>query len=457
MIKNIIEFRNELEKINEWWITSKIRIKQNFLKRKELFRIIEELSTRRIITILGPRRVGKTTSVKQTIEFLIKEKNINPRNILYYSMDDPTLFNYSDMLLKDMIDYFIDNISDKNLKYIFLDEAHLYKEWYKWIKSYYDKYEDIKFILTGSSSLTLSSEANKFLKGRTIEIIVFPLTFIEFLEMLGESVSKIPYEDIFKIDEFKMKEMWYKIKDYFNEYLLVGGFPEYFELRNGDNTINRWFDRLINDIPKKAIYEDIANIFSIKNPKILELIFTFIAYNQSKILAYETINDIAKLDRATLLNYIEFLKSSYIVVEVLKYSRNIKEQLKSKRKFLIIDQGLRNAVLRNYQLKEDNLGFVVENTIGIQMYLTYSVKNKNVFYYRINDEIDFVIGDENPVPVEVKYRENIDPPKRQLLNFMQKFNSKTGIIITKNLLKREEITDKIINHIPAWLFLISNI
>jgi hypothetical protein len=201
-------------------------------------------------------------------------------------------------------DYWFENIAKKGKKFVFMDEVHLHKDWYKWLKSYYDKYFDIKFIVSGSSSLNLQKEANKWLRGRTLEIEVFPLDFEEFLELYGINLQKIKFGMLETLDEWEIKATFYKIKDAFNEYLMVGGFPEWFEIKKAksEEAIDLWFSRLINDIPKKAIYEDISNLFGIKNPKVLETVLAFITANQSRLLAYETINDIAKLDRATLVN-----------------------------------------------------------------------------------------------------------------------------------------------------------
>ena len=197
-----------------------------------------------------------------------------------------------------------------------------------------------------------------------------------------------------------------------------------------------------------------VKLFGIKNPRVLELILTFIAANQSKILAYETINDVAKLDRSTLLNYLEFLKSSYLLVEILKFAR-LKEQLKAKKKFLLLDQGIRNAILKEYEIREENLGFVIENVVGNRLYLISKEKNRNLFYWKINDEVDFVLRGEKILPVEVKYRDEIKAKDiKGLLNFMEKFKVKEGFVITKSLLKREKMRGKFLYFIPCWLFLL---
>ena len=454
MIKDVVGFRNELDKINEWWITKSVKEAESFPEKRNVFQVVkDELETRRSLIILGPRRVGKSVLVKQTIEFLIK-KRVDPRNILYYSLDDPTLFTYCDSLIKDIFDYFLENIAGEGKKYVFFDEVHSYKNWYKWIKSYYDKRLDVKFVLSGSSSLALQKDANRHLIGRTLEIEMYPLNFREFLKLYGVKIEKFGLEATREFDEFKIKGIWNKAGDAFKEYLLVGGFPEWFEIRKEENPLDKWFKRLINDVPKKAIYEDIANLFGIKSPKLLELIFTFIAAKQSRIMAYETINDVVKLDRGTLINYLNFLKNSYLIVEILKFA-GVKEQMKAKKKFLVIDQGLRNAVLKDYEVKEDNIGFIIENLMGTKLFRYSKQNGKNLFYWKTNNEVDFVIGRKEPLPVEVKYKNRIEKKDlKSLLVFLEKSNCKKGLLITKDLFKKEEIGKKEILFIPAWLFLL---
>lgn len=459
MILNSTEFRHELEKVNNWWLTGKVDEAERYPFKRYLFEEIkDELKTRRIIILLGPRRVGKSVLIKQLIGTLIK-KGTASTSLMYYSLDDPTLFTYSDNLIKDLIDYYCENIARDGVRYIFLDEIQSFKEWFKWIKSYYDKFPDIKFILTGSSSLSLQKDANKYLKGRFVEADLYPLDFREFLGLSGVDVEKteISRKDIGKIDELEVEKLWHRIRVYYDEYLLAGGFPEWFEMKSMHNAVTRWFSRLTNDIPKRAIYEDMVERYGVKNPKVLELIFTFIAANQSKILSYETINEVARLDRVTLVNYIEFLKVSYLVIEVLKFAK-IKEQMKAKKKFLVIDQGLRNAILKDYQVKEDNIGFIIENLIGLKLFFQAKKENKNLCYWKVNGEIDFVVSSstgKDILPVEVKYRNEIrERELKGFFNLVERNECERGIVITKNFYKRQKIRGKQILFVPAWLYLL---
>lgn len=450
MILNAEEFLRELEKINSFWLTEKVAEAEKYPFQRALFHDIEKvLENRRITILLGPRRTGKSTLLKQLIQSLIK-KGVNPKSILYYSLDDPSLFQHSDNLIKDLLDYHEENIAGNAKRYILLDEIHSFPNWHKWIKSYYDRDLPLKFILSGSSSLTLQKEANKFLRGRSMEFSLYPLNFKEFLKLSGhEDPLDFSFAEFKKVSPLQISKTHNKIKAAFNEYLLVGGFPEWFQVKSYG--IEPWFSSIVNDVPKKAIYEDIAKLFNIKNTRILEFVFTFIISNQSRILSYETINEVANLDRATLVNYIDFLKNSYLLIEILKFA-GLKEQLKSMKKFLSIDQGLRNAILKDYKVKEENAGFIIENLIGLKC---FALKPSNVFYWRVNGEIDFILRDKEILPIEVKYKNNIlKKDFLEHLNFMGNKKLKKGIIITKDLYSREIIENKEIYFIPAWLFLL---
>jgi hypothetical protein len=212
---------------------------------------------------------------------------------------------------------------------------------------------------------------------------------------------------------------------------------------------------LIEDIPKKAIYEDITTLFEIRNAKTLEQVFAFIAAHQSRLLSYETINEVVRLDRSTLINYIEFLKSSYLIVEVLKFA-TIKEQMKAKKKFLIIDQGLRNAILKDYEVKEENLGFILENVIGINLYLYCKRDDKRLYYWKRNDEVDFILSENGIVPVEVRYKKQIvNSDKSKLKGFMRRFKEDKAFLITRDFYGQERVEGGVLYFIPAEVFLLS--
>lgn len=455
MLKNPQLFRSELEKVNEWWLSGKVREAKRFSQKREQFEKIQaELEGNRMEIIIGPRRVGKSVLIMQAIEGLI-EKGVPPDSILYYSLDDPSLYRFSDNLLKDLVDYFQENLAPRGRRYIFLDEVQLFPDWHRWIKADYDRYPEIKLVLSGSSALALQKEAQRFLHGRAVEIEVFPMGFREFLKFSGRKVERFDREDFLKMKSADFRKLGYGLREEFNEYLLTGGLPEWFTLRGEPDGLRRWFGRLVEDVTKRAIYEDIAVLFEIRNPRLLELILVFIAAHQARILAYETINEVAQLDRATLINYLEFLKSAYLIVEVQKFA-GVKEQIKAKKKYLLVDQGIRNALLKDYRLREDNLGFVLENVIGMSLFLSARARGEKVFYHKSNGEVDFILEGKETVPCEVKYRSEITESEiRPFKSVISKLRTRRAVMVTKDLLKKETVGEAEVIFIPAWAFLLA--
>jgi predicted AAA+ superfamily ATPase len=443
MITNELIFRQELEKANRFWLTNAVEEKERYPnERSEVETVCAELKLKRITVITGSRRVGKSVLIKHIISRLIK-RGVKPRNILYYSMEDPYLKLYCDNLIRDVFDYWLENIAEEGEKYIFFDEIHFVDEWYKWLKILYDRHKNIKICVSGSSSLILQRDANKYLRGRCISYDLWHLTFRQFLEMKNRRIVR------FEPNALAVDRILGSYKEDFKQYALVGGFPEFFEVKD----VKKWLQVLKNSVSNKAIYEDIATTFKIRNVKILEQILLFVIANQSKILSYEKINEVAGLKHEILLNYIEYLKSSYLIVELLKSARNIKEQLKSKKKFLCTDQGLRNALLREYEIREDNEGFIIENIVGMHAYICSMAKGMKIMYYKADGDVDFIVKGRKTMLIESKYRVNItDRDINKVEDAMKTTKCNEAYIITRGDFRTIKLKTGKISLIPALVF-----
>ncbi len=142
-------------------------------------------------------------------------------------------------------------------------------------------------------------------------------------------------------------------------------------------------------------------------------------------------------------------------MEILKFAK-IKEQMKAKKKYLFFDQGIRNALLKDYSLREENVGFVVENVIGIAPYQVAKRGGGNLFYYKTNSEVDFLLKGKEIIPFEIKYRAQITKKETgHLSDLLGKMGLTKGIVITKDILKNERINGSEIFFISAWAFLLT--
>ena len=106
--------------------------------RRPIFsRLLEDLdSIGQIISITGPRRVGKSTLLRQLVQYLIGTKGIEPSRVVYYSFDDPALFlrgrTGGDMMEALMEHMF--RLGKDGPAYLFLDEIQKLERWEQYLK-----------------------------------------------------------------------------------------------------------------------------------------------------------------------------------------------------------------------------------------------------------------------------------------------------------------------------------
>ena len=449
MEKNLGSYLTDL---NPWWLTERVDRAKDMIEREGFSEILQDLGLDRMIQILGPRRAGKTTILYLIIDHLLS-KGIPSRNVLYLSLDDPLLQNICENPIFDPIERFLDNIAGDGTKFIFLDEVQDIEGWYKWLKAYHDKKLDLKFFISGSSGLKLQNEANIYLRGRVISIVQHPLSFREFLMFSGVTVPKVNFKD----NDVDLAKGYSVVSRLLEKYLVVGGFPEFFEIDPKIRTPEKWFRILYEDVPKKAFYEDVVKRFNIRNPASMELLFAFIAQNQGQILSYESMNRVAGLDKATLLDYLQFLKSTYLLVEIGLRSDKLSTTVKAKKKYLVLDQGIRNGILREYYLNENNRGFVVENVVGVHLHRFCEKQLFDLSYIRSNGEIDFVVTfKKRSIPIEVKTSDNFKISK-EMRKYLKANNSPHGVVITDKRAGEFKTDGFLIRALPLWVFLTGEI
>ena len=458
---------------NLWWNNEKIN--EQFLlsrKRNEFNDIIEKIDNKRILGIIGPKGVGKSTLIYQTINYLLEERNVDKKRILLFSGDDPSLFFDENDKLSDVLDVYFNEILEENISkltskvYVFIDEIHFIKNWQNYLKTYFDRKYNIKFIITGSSSIHLFKDTNESLLGRIENIYVLPLTFNQFINFYMTYISKeedlvLPKIDLNNLDK-SMKELekiYYnqdlklKVQKILKKYILVGGYPEYFEVKD----IEIWQKQLSDDIITRGIYKDILTIYNIKSPKILEKLLYYIAANNSQTFSYSGMSTTFGIDTVTIMTYLGYLKQAFLINVLENYSNNIAKIIRSNKKLSILDNGIQNSLLKQKDIDNDMAGHIVEAMVDFDFRLLCKRENYKQFYYRNSnkEEIDMII-DRNVdiVPIEVKYTNQIESSDLRVINrFIEEHynkginEAKFGIVITKDILKK----DGNLYFIPYWL------
>lgn len=401
----------------------------------------ELIKSKKIISLVGARRAGKTYLQFQLIKYLLKQ-GVPRENIIYFNFEDERLYPLNkDELSVFLPTYFENHTPAKNHKiYLFLDEIQNMPYWGKWVRRVYDKEKNVKIFITGSSSKLLSREISSSLAGRTITVKIYPMSFKEFLKT--------------KKTEFKLERLTNKqeaiIKKHLKEYVLYGGFPEVILEKEKTLILQGYYDSIF--------YHDIIERYGVKNLKLLDLLLGLMISYSSRKISFTKLENIIKsmgykVSKATLIEYANYAQKVFFLYLVPILSYKIKDQLQYPKKIYCIDTGLANALSMKFR-KE--LWALYENLVFIEL----TRRNKDIYYWKGEDvEVDFVIKEGVKVKeiIQVSYDISNEKTKKReikgLLNAMQEFKLKKGLVITKDYENEKKINKKLIKYVPLhkWL------
>ncbi|MBA4319923.1 MAG: hypothetical protein C0412_16105, partial [Flavobacterium sp.] len=133
----------ELTLKNAWWGDNQYKIEETAWKKREIYDdIVANLDHSLILNIVGLRRVGKSTILKQIIGHFLLEKK-NPKNIFYFLFDYSSQVKKAEFLDEVLSVYFRDILNSPNLSlneqvYVFLDEIQYIEDWQSVLKKFYD-------------------------------------------------------------------------------------------------------------------------------------------------------------------------------------------------------------------------------------------------------------------------------------------------------------------------------
>jgi len=372
MQKEIIK---KLSELNPWW--RKENWKSKYIHRSSYLKKIFDKKNKHIDILIGARRVGKSSLMFSIIDKLISAK-IRTKNIFYITSDSRLFDEYTLFEILETI------ITKSKKYYIFIDEIQDLDNWQKAIKYYYDNF-NVKFYLTGSSSLILKPQTGK-LTGRFLLWEILPLSFKEFI-LFKQSNSAKHSRD-------KKNLSSKKIDSLLEEYLKTGGYPEY--ILTGES-------KYLKNAYEGTLYRDLLSEYGIRNPVFLKKLLNYLADKVTTSVSPLTIAKDLKVNPDTARFYLQYLIDVYLIYPVYKQGNSHKITRSSLPKYYFNDIG----ILYNRSL-EPKIGSLVENAVYLHFRrkLT-SPEYADIYYYvKDNQEVDFVVGKEKK-KFEVKYRSNV--------------------------------------------------
>ncbi len=358
--------------MNPWWEGF---LKEEGIKRNKYLKVFDKnLMNKEVIFVTGLRRVGKSTLLKQFIFKLINEKGINPKRIMYISLDAYLL---KDNSIHDVVKEFrkIHSIGIDERIYLFFDEVVYKEDFNQELKNLYD-IENVK-IFASSSSASLLRDKKAFLTGRTRTIEIEPLDFEEFLLFKNYSVKKSER---------------YLLEKYFEEYLEYGGMPEYV-LTKDPNYITNLVDSII--------YKDIIAFYNLKNHSVIKDLFKLLCERVGKQVSYNKIANVLGINKDSVRDYIFYFIDSYLFYIIEKDSKSLNERVKDNKKIYCSDVGIKNVTV-GFR----DIGSIYENLVFLK------IKDKNPRYIKRDGiEIDFIIKD---TIIEAKYKREMEKKHKEL-------------------------------------------
>ncbi len=427
-----------LIKQNPWWQGKKIELPK--FERDLLKELLKYVKYKQIIAIVGLRRTGKTILMKQIIQKL-KTKN----NIGYISFDDIDFQKYE--IAEDLINYFLEFSVKTKRRFLFLDEIQKLPNWVDLLKTIYDTEKNLKIFISGSASLELK-KYKETLAGRILTFYLPIFTFREFVRYFGLK-EDISAKNLFREYELKFITKKEKYKKLFEDYLVKGGFPELLEIKDKE-----FINKYIKESVVEKVVADIAKI-SKENEKVIYELFRLLANSNAQLFEIINISRILKINRNLASWYIDLLEKSFLIKVNYNFTSSVAKQVRTSKKQYIAHSSIVVALL-DYPFEIINTeiaGHLVESTIVNNLGTTSFWRSPQ------KEEVDIIIKKQNQIiPIEIKYQNQINKSDlKYLLKFMGKFKIKKGIIITKDIFKKQKVEKKEIIFIPAWLFLLTEV
>lgn len=397
------------------------------------------LKSGKIISLIGPRRSGKTYFLYQIMDTLIKE-GINKRKILYINFEDERI-NLKAEDLDLIIQSYRELYPDINLSetYFFFDEVQNIDNWQRFLRRIYDSVTK-KIFITGSNSKLLSQEIATSLRGRTLAEEIMPLSFSEFLEF--KTFKIVLPQDLY---DTSVKA---RLLSLFREYLTWGSFPEIiFQPENIKI-------RILQEYFNVMIYRDLIERYSIKDTFVLKYFIKRLAETVTKPVSIHKIYNELKsqnirISKNQLYEFLEYLENAFLIRQVRKKKRSVIKEELTEKKVYFIDNGILRAIK---VFEREDYGFLLENLIFRELYR----EKRDLYFYKERKECDFLI--EEKIPIQVCYELiNEETKKREikgLIDCIRHHGLKEGTIITLNDEDQSNINGYKIKIIPAYKWLL---
>jgi uncharacterized protein len=317
------------------------------------------LKPNKVLVIYGSRQTGKTTLLKK----FLSENEGNFKYRLDSGDDVNTQIILGSADFKKIFEY------AKGYDLIAIDEAQRIKNIGMGLKILIDQMPNIKIVVTGSSSFELAGQIGEPLTGRKITLTLFPLSQIEMGKL---------YND-------------YDLRSRMEEYLIFGSYPE---TVTSDSVADK--KMILEELVGSYLLKDILELERVKSSKLLLDLLRLLAFQVGSEVSLSELGKQLGIDSKTAARYLDLFEKSFVIINIRGFSRNRRKEITSKSKYYFLDNGIRNAIIANFNPLEirDDIGKLWENFLVVERLKkqAYNQIYSNNYFWRTWDqkEVDWV-------------------------------------------------------------------
>jgi len=422
-----------------------------------------------MVSVTGPRRVGKSTLLLQCIQQLIADAEdgaAQSQRIVYFSMQDPGLelpgFN-TDKFFNDLVAAAV-RTAKSGTAYLFLDEIQRFPRWELYLKKFYDLKTPVRFVVSGSASAPIFKKSRESLLGRVKDFHVMPFSFREWLyarviaqrqgvtiesanasmhslrnigrslqttALAGESLARWLEADFWG-GETHLSEM--------DNFLFEGGFPEVWNLP----TLLAKQDYLYQNQVERVIFEDLLIAAEFRKPEMLRRFYLGLLKDPGRETNLSVVSKEIGLARTTIETYFPLLEATDLVWRLHKHTSTKSSPKAGNFKTYLVDLAVRNAVMKlsQDQMIADStlMGAYAENVVANHLRRWPGLVELG--YWRRNDEeLDFIVDlGHTSIGVEVKYRNQVqDKEVLKAARLAQQLGCTVCIVVSKTALSDADV------------------
>ena len=345
-------------------------------------RDVEYVEKLRASTVVkGMRRTGKTFVTYERMKRLVAD-GIPLKRIVHINFEDERLskLTVDDLhLIGEVLAELCPECADGKVWY-FLDELQCVDGWESYARRLVDS-PNVQLCLTGSSSKLLSEEIATQMRGRSLPIEVFPLSFPEYLRFNG-ILSDVPKAGFTAREKGVLRKAM-------SDYAERGGFPDVQDVSSGMRAA------MLQEYVDAVLYRDIIERHKVASVQALKYTLEYLFHNYARKTSTRSISGVLKnlsvpANRESVADYLDWFKDAYLVYPVSVLSDSLAVKRVNPDKYYLIDSGLIRAMC----VKNDaERGWMLENIV----YMALRRGGGKISYIANADgtEVDFHVRDRS--------------------------------------------------------------